>query len=207
MSAREVHVLFFGDSHTVGVGDPSGLGWVDRIVAATHAAGIPLVAYNLGIRRQTSRDVLLRWRGEAEARTYPVDTKVAFAVGANDTTEEDGVLRTEPGDSVETLATLLRQSDAAGLPALVVGPAPVGDDRQMDRIAELSERFAGLCEQMGVPFVEVAARLRRSETWRSEIAASDEAHPAAAGYEELARAVLHGGWLDWVGANGRGVPG
>jgi lysophospholipase L1-like esterase len=136
-----------------------------------------------------------------------LDTKVVFAMGANDTTEKDGVLRVEPGDSVEILATLLRQSDAAGLPALVVGPAPVGDDRQMDRITELSDRFAGLCRQMGVPFVDVAARLRQSETWREEIAATDAAHPAAAGYEELALAVLDGGWLDWVGADGRGVPG
>ena len=77
----------------------------------------------------------------------------------------------------------------------------------MDRIASLSERFALLCGQMGVPFVDVAARLRQSETWREEIAATDEAHPAAAGYEELARVVLDGGWLDWIGANGRGVSG
>jgi len=56
LSAREVHVLFFGDSHTVGVGDPSGLGWVRRTAAATHAAGTPLVAYNLEAwRRSDSR--------------------------------------------------------------------------------------------------------------------------------------------------------
>jgi acyl-CoA thioesterase I len=206
LSPEEVHVLFFGDSHTVGVGDPSGLGWVGRIVAATHAAGTPLVAYNLGVRGETSKDVLRRWGNEANVRSSDLDTRVVFAIGANDTTEEDGVLRVEPGDSVEILATLLRQSDAAGLPALVVGPAPVGDDQQMDRIAELSDRFAGLCEQMGAPFVNVAAPLRASERWRNEIAASDEAHPAAAGYEELARIVLDGDWLDWVGANRRGVP-
>jgi len=39
-----MHALFFGDSHTVGVGDPSGLGWVGRVVAATHAEDIPLVS-------------------------------------------------------------------------------------------------------------------------------------------------------------------
>jgi hypothetical protein len=77
----------------------------------------------------------------------------------------------------------------------------------MDRIAELSDRFAGLCSQKGVPFVNVAAPLRASETWRNEIAASDEAHPAAAGYEELARIVLDNGWLDWVGTNAGGVHG
>jgi acyl-CoA thioesterase I len=206
LSAREIHVLFFGDSHTVGVGDPSGLGWVGRIVATTHAAGISLVAYNLGVRGETSRDVLRRWRDEANTRSSELETRVVFAVGANDTAEEDRALRVEPSVSVETLTALLRQADAAGLPALVVGPAPVGDDKQMDRIAELSNRFAALCEQIGAPFVGVAAPLRQSEAWRSEIAASDEAHPAAAGYEELARLVLASGWLDWVGRNARGMP-
>jgi acyl-CoA thioesterase I len=110
----------------------------------------------------------------------------------------------EPGDSVETLAALVRQSDAAGLPALVVGPAPVGDEQQMSRIVDLSDRFASLCSQLGVPFVEVATRLRQSEVWREEIAASDEAHPGAAGYEELARIVLDSDWLGWVGTKVRG---
>jgi lysophospholipase L1-like esterase len=207
LSAGETHVLFFGDSHTIGVGDPSGLGWVGHVVAASHAAGVPLVAYNLGIRRETSRDVLRRWRGEAEARSYPVDTKVVFAVGANDTTEEDGVLRVVPNKSVETLAALLRQSATAGFPAMVVGPAPVGDRLQMERIATLSDRFVEVCEQMGVPFVNLSPHLTRSETWREEIGASDEAHPAAAGYEELARIVLDSGWLGWLGAEASGGAG
>jgi len=204
LSRGEVHVLFFGDSHTLGVGDPSGLGWVGRVVAASHAAGVPLVAYNLGIRRETSQDVLRRWRGDAEARSYAVATKVVFAVGANDTTEEDGVLRVEPGESGEALAALLRQADAAGLPALVVGPAPVGGRQQMQRIAKLSDRFAEVCEQMSVPFVNLSPHLTRSETWKKEIAASDEAHPAAAGYEEIARIVLDSGWLGWLGTEASG---
>lgn len=81
---------------------------------------------------------------------------------------------------------------------MVVGPAPVGDERQMERIVRLSDRYAGVCEEMGVPFVNVTA-LRRNGTWRNEIAVADEAHPGAAGYEELAGIVLDGGWLNWVG--------
>lgn len=205
MSTRQLHILFFGDSHTVGVGDPSGLGWVGRIVAATHTAEISLVACNLGVRGETSRDLMGRWRGQADGRASEVQTRMVLAIGANDTAEEDGIPRVEPAESVETLAALLRQADAAALPTLVVGPAPVGDDQQMDRIAELSDRFAELCGQMGVPFVDVATRLRRSEAWRKEIAASDEAHPGATGYEELAQIILDNGFLDWLGANAPGV--
>lgn len=200
MSTSEVHVLFFGDSHTVGVGDPSGLGWVGRVVAASHAAGIPLVSYNLGVRGETSGDVLRRWRGEANVRSSDLETRVVFAVGANDTTEEDGTLRVEPDKSVEILAALLNQSATAGFPVMVVGPAPVGDQRQMDRIIDLTDQFTGVCAEAGVPFVNVSESLIRSETWLEEIAASDEAHPAAAGYEEFARIVLDSGWLGWVEA-------
>lgn len=81
---------------------------------------------------------------------------------------------------------------------MVVGPAPVGDREQMGRIGDLSACFNEVCEQARVPFVNAAASLRQSETWMEEIAASDEAHPRAAGYEELARIVIDSGWLSWV---------
>jgi lysophospholipase L1-like esterase len=199
VSSAEVHVLFFGDSHTVGVADPSGLGWVGRIVAATHAEGIPLVPYNLGVRGETSEDVLRRWQGEATPRASDRETKVVFAVGANDTSEEEEASRVELSDSVGALVAMLRQADEAGLAAIVVGPAPVGDEQQVERIANLSSRFAEACDRMGVPFVEVTASLHGNRTWREEIAASDEAHPGAAGYEALAHIVLESGWLGWVG--------
>ena len=115
---------------------------VGRVVAASYAAGISLVGYNLGVRRQTSRDVLQRWRDEAEPRSYPAATTAVFAVGANDTAEEDGVLRVEASDSVQALAVLLQQAEEAGLPAMAVGPAPVGDRSQTERIVALSGRFA-----------------------------------------------------------------
>jgi lysophospholipase L1-like esterase len=202
MSSAEIHVLFFGDSHTVGVGDPSGLGWVGRIVATTHAEGIPLVPYNLGVRGETSEDVMRRWQGEATARASDLETKVVFAVGANDAAGEEEAFPAQPIASVDALGAMLRQADEAGLPAIVVGPAPVGDEQQVERIANLSSRFAEVCEQVGVPFVEVTASLRGNGTWREEIAASDEAHPGAAGYEALARIVLESGWLSWVGPPG-----
>ena len=50
----DLRVCFLGDSLVAGVGDPDGLGWVGRLVAGAFAAGAPLTAYPLGIRRQTS---------------------------------------------------------------------------------------------------------------------------------------------------------
>jgi hypothetical protein len=60
--------MFFGDSHTVGAGDPAALGWAGRVAAAAIGEGIPVTPYNLGVRGETSAEVAGRWRREALPR-------------------------------------------------------------------------------------------------------------------------------------------
>ena len=119
-------ILFVGDSFVAGVGDPTGLGWVGRVVAASHAAGRPLTVYNLGVRGDTSARVAARWRGEARARTAAPGPRygVVFAVGTNDTTHEGGRVRVEPERSVGNLGHMIDAARAAGLDVFVVGPPP-----------------------------------------------------------------------------------
>jgi len=64
-------VLFFGDSHAAGIGDPEGKGWVGRVVAESFRLGHPLMAYNLGVRGETSEQVAARWHAEALPRLAP----------------------------------------------------------------------------------------------------------------------------------------
>jgi acyl-CoA thioesterase-1 len=80
----------------------------------------------------------------------------------------------------------------------VVGPAAVDDEAANDRIAALSAAFAALCSRREVPFVPLVDDLRHSELWQDELAAGDGAHPGSAGYEEMARLILAGGWIDWL---------
>jgi lysophospholipase L1-like esterase len=125
--------------------------------------------------------------------------KVVFAFGANDTTVEDGDLRVPSNRSRDALGALLEQADKLGLRAFVVGPAPVDDEEQNERIAALSNSFSALCADCNVPFVDVVGTLRRhSSAWRREVVEGDGAHPGAGGYEELAGLVIDGGWMDWV---------
>ena len=49
---------------TQGTCDPDYLGWPDRVAQAARKAGYDLTGYNLGIRRETSRDMLKRWAQE-----------------------------------------------------------------------------------------------------------------------------------------------
>ena len=198
-------VLFFGDSHVAGVGDPAGLDWVGRVVAASFGAGIPLTAYNLGVRGETSVQVAARWRQETRARlSSGADTRIVVSFGANDTTTEDGVQRVEAERSCDALGEILERAEAIGLPALVVGPAPVDDAEQNRRVRGLSASFAEICASRGVPFIAVIEPLLDCCVWTAQVASGDGAHPEAAGYQALAELVLTGGWREWLRSGSMG---
>jgi acyl-CoA thioesterase-1 len=180
------------------VGDPEGLGWVGRVAVAAWAAGLPLTAYNLGVRREPSVAVVARWAVEARPRIAPgTDSRVVFSFGANDTTFEVGRERVPPDDGVRALDAALGHAAGLGLPALVVGPPPVGDDGQAERITALSGRFAEACASRRVPYVPVVEDLRRDGPWLAEARAGDGAHPGAGGYAQLA-ALVQEPFLRWA---------
>ena len=192
-------VLFFGDSLVAGIGDPAGGGWVARVTSACFAAGCPLSAYNLGVRRETSIQVAARWLQEARPRVAPgADCRIVVSFGANDTTIEDGAVRVASEDSRAALAGILDQATALGFPAFVVGPAPVEDAGQNRRITALTAIFAGVCAERGTPFLGVAEPLLGSPAWMSEVASGDGAHPASEGYETIAQLLIDGGLRDWL---------
>lgn len=195
----DLRLLCFGDSFTAGVGDARGQGWVGRAAESAFAAGRPLTAYALGVRRETSVEVAVRWRFEATPRLAAgADCRVVFAVGANDTTVEDGVRRVVPERSCMALEKMLGQAAAMRLPAAVVGPPPIGDAAQRTRAIELSDAFGELCAARDVPFWPVARALDASRPWLEQQAAGDGAHPAAGGYDLMAGLLLDGGLLAWL---------
>jgi acyl-CoA thioesterase-1 len=200
-------VLIFGDSFVAGVGDPTGRGWVGRVVAASFDAGLPLVAYNLGVRRETSTEVAARWLDEARPRMRaPAGYGVVFGFGVNDTTVEDGRLRVEPDEAVDALGRVLDRAAQLALPALVVGPPPAGEPAQDARVRDLSGAQQRVAAARGVPFVDVFGDLCANAAWTAEAAAGDGGHPGAGGYGALARLVLAGGWLPWLGSCGPFLP-
>ncbi|WP_020576463.1 GDSL-type esterase/lipase family protein [Actinopolymorpha alba] len=202
----DVRICFVGDSYTAGVGDPDGLGWVGRVAAASRRQGVPLTAYNLGIRRDTSRDIQARFADEVVRRQATgCDNRVVLSFGTNDTQVEPGGVRVEPVATLAVLADLLdwcRQRDVA---VFVVGPPPVVDDERNLRLLQLTALMRELTKRREVPFVPIAPVLAESTRWRAELAAGDGAHPSVGGYQSLAQLVLDGGWWSWLGvraANG-----
>jgi acyl-CoA thioesterase I len=191
-------VFFVGDSFVAGVGDPQHRGWVGRLAERAHRVGAPITAYNLGVRRDTSDDILRRWADEvAVRRAAGAQERLVVSFGVNDTTDDGRATRVAPEYSVANLHTLLADAAVAGLPVLMVGPPPVADRVQNRRIATLDAQFAAVCAETGAPYVTVFAPLRDAPVWMDEVAAGDGAHPAAAGYDLLTD-LVEPPWQEWL---------
>ncbi|WP_432537870.1 DUF459 domain-containing protein [Kineococcus arenarius] len=204
----DVRVCFVGDSFVAGVGDEQHLGWAGRLAASTHARGQALTGYNLGVRRDTSTDVLARWFSECTPR-LPTGVRggVVVSFGVNDGTlrQDDAagstrvLTRVDPRVSVTNLLSLLEQARAARWQVLVVGPPPVDDEEHNRRTAALDTSFAAACSQQEVAYVSVLPALLGDDVWRREVREGDGAHPAAEGYQRLAALVLPV-WDEWIGS-------
>lgn len=125
------------------------------------------------------------------------DSRVVFSFGANDTTIENGKTRVSLQESITNLEDIL--SIASDLyPVLVVSALPMDDEEQNQRIFDLSKRFAKVCNQFNVPYLDVVSELIESDIWMNEVKNYDGAHPRAAGYQVFAEIVQNWqGWLNW----------
>jgi lysophospholipase L1-like esterase len=192
---KDLRICFVGDSFVNGTGDPACLGWAGRICATAWQQGHEITYYNLGIRRQTSRDIVQRWQAEVTARLPEgSDGRIVFSFGVNDTTIENGKERVALDESIENARTIL-QSAKSFFPTIMVGPPPILEEEYNLRIARLSQQFVLVCATLEIPYLEIFTPLRHTREWQEEIASNDGAHPRAAGYTELARLVQD--WSAW----------
>jgi lysophospholipase L1-like esterase/N-acetylglutamate synthase-like GNAT family acetyltransferase len=195
MTNPDIRICFIGDSFTAGVGDPEALGWVGRVMANAQARGHNLTAYNLGVRRETSADILRRWRRECEPRVMPgTEMRVVFCFGANDTALDNGHRRLTLQQSLANTRALLREAKTR-YPTLLIGPPPVADAAHDERIDELSRELAKVAREENVPCLDVFTPLMATALWREEAIANDGSHPRSGGYKELAELVT--GWPQW----------
>lgn len=176
---EELRVAFVGDSFVEGYGDPTGLGWVGRLSERARADGLALAAINLGVRGDTSADVLARWYRQCAAAAPDV---VVFAFGANDLLRFAGPVARRSERTIEHLAMMLARCSDVGWQAVVVGPPPL----TLLDVAALGDRLRRFCADAGTPFVDAHDALADCPIWTSEVARGDGAHPGAAGYAAYA---------------------
>jgi acyl-CoA thioesterase-1 len=188
---RDVRVCVFGDALVAGFGDPKALGWVGRITARTPpTTGIALTTYPLGVRGETIEDIVVRIPLESASRFARGDEhRVVLAPGVIDAERDVPVSR--------AAAALDFGLAAIGVPSLVVGPPPIGDDALRARVAELDSAYAATSERLGVPYIATFPSLDGRTPWHN--ARTDDGHPNQTGYGLLTRVILDGGWYAWLG--------
>jgi lysophospholipase L1-like esterase len=192
---RDVGIVFVGASLVAGVGDPKGQGWVSRVVGRTHSADLELTAYNLGVRGDTTADVLARWKAECAPRWQGrAEKRLVISVGTGDAMSGVTLARHRLN-----LANILDDAASAGIGTFVVSPPPADDEEINAKLDVLVEAQADVCARRGVPFVDCFRPLLGHEQWQSDLAASRVAHhPGQAVYGLIAWLVLHNGWYDWL---------
>lgn len=192
---RDIRICFVGDSFVNGTGDPEKLGWAGRLCAAAQSETADVTCYNLGIRRNTSEDILKRWETECALRLPEgCDGRIVFSFGVNDAVIENGSRRIMTERTLQNARAMLTQASAHHK-TLMIGPPPIDDDSMNEHIAGLDASLAELCREIGIPYLSVFGRLVHDPLWRGETASNDGAHPRAGGYSLLAR--LIGEWEGW----------
>ncbi len=194
---EDIRIYFIGDSYLNGTGDPEFLGWPGRVCAESNGKGVALTAYNLGIRGDTSADILKRWKSEVEARRLlPHDGRIVFGFGANDCFLIEREKRVNRNESEENIREIL-SSAKEYLPTLMIGPPPGVDEEQHSLREDMSSLIQGIASQNGVPYLDVIGAMVGDATdiWRDEMRATDNIHPAGGGYAAHAKAVLD--WQEW----------
>jgi lysophospholipase L1-like esterase len=186
--SKDIRICFVGDSFVNGTGDEMMLGWSGRLCAAASRGGIPLTYYNLGVRRNTSEDILLNWEVEC-ARRLPdtCDGRLVLSCGVNDTVIENGAERVRPEASRSNVRAILCAAQKYKL--LVVGPPPVVEDGQNERIHALTQAFSQIAAQLDVPYVELFAPLVSDADYIQELSNNDGSHPRGDGYAKMANIV------------------
>lgn len=188
-------ISFIGDSLVNGVNDPEGLGWAGRLCVEARSVGHDLTMYNLGVRRNSTRDILARWEDEVARRMMPgAGMHLVFAFGVVDMVEDNGELLVPEEESLENAREILQKASAEH-PTLMLGPPAMADPMLSRRIEDLNARYETLCGALNVPYLNILPDLKESEFYLTDLISGDGVHPGAAGYNHIFHLVA--GWPAW----------
>jgi lysophospholipase L1-like esterase len=209
-------IFFVGDSITLGWRDEDIGGWPVRLMARLDPDR-SITAYNLGVRGDTSEQILARWQEEVLRRRRSMSRSViVFAFGANDAKVTAG---DEPIIALDVFRRNTRRilaTAASEHRVLFIGPAPVDESAlarvinptgsvpvpSNRRIAEISGVLAQETAAVAIPYLDLMRSLSGEESWYSGLRGTDGIHPPARGHDQIAAHVA--GWQPWQSLFGRG---
>jgi acyl-CoA thioesterase I len=193
--SQEIRICFVGDSFVNGVGDRTYLGWTGRLCQNLADRGLAITYYNLGVRRDTSVDIVRRWALETTHRLpQDCDNRIVFSFGTNDTTWENGQQRVSGIDSLKHCRQMLSIASQQ-YPTLMISPPPIVDVQQNTRTKQLCEDVLRICEELEISLLDIFTPLSQSTVWQAAMEGGDGAHPSAEGYAEITRLIQS--WPVW----------
>jgi lysophospholipase L1-like esterase len=203
-------ICFIGDAFTVGAGDETILGWVGRVAGTAWAQNHDVTIYNLGIRGDSTRDILRRWRRECDARLpRGANGHLVFMFGGNDAKEIVGTGVEVPVEESVANARAIIAEAAAWLPTLWLSLIPMHETKPYPRLlpgtpayrfdngrqAEYTQRYAAVAQELAVPFLDLHTPLMHDPEWQLLTQAGDGSNPNAQGYARIA--ALIAAWPAW----------
>jgi lysophospholipase L1-like esterase len=187
---QDIRICFVGDSFVNGTGDETSLGWAGRLCGEANRI-CQVTYYNLGVRRDTSKDLMLRWHQECNIRLPDfVDGRIVISCGVNDTVIEGGKQRVNTDESAANIREILHEAQKR-YKVIMVGPPPVGEHEQDKRIQGVSTAFARECGALGIPYIDLFSVLSLDDTYKSEVSSNDGAHPKSTGYLKMAKIISY----------------
>lgn len=195
MDMDDHRICFVGDSFVHGTCDSQCRGWPGRVTADAQRHGFNVTHYNLGVRRDTSREIAARWHLECAIR-LPENVKryVVFSLGVNDVAYEGDIRRVSEEDSIRNFRAIISQASSLYQIA-VIGPPPVADEVSNRHINHISTLFESIAQQSYIPYLPVFDALLADPVWMSQVQDNDGSHPGAEGYDALARLIV--AWPSW----------
>lgn len=190
---QDIRIAFIGDSFVNGAGDSSFLGWVGRVCQVTQKmnSNIELTAYNLGIRRETSVNILERFEYEIDARLKDGDKLIiVFSFGVNDCVLIDGKQRVSYEQSNQNLKLILNKANEKSNDIVFVMPPPIADNKMNQSIQKLISLYAQTCDELNIGYINLFDELSQNDIWTNETKQNDGAHPQVNGYELFANLIL-----------------
>ena len=185
---KDIRICFVGDSFVNGTGDEEALGWAGRLCADANAGSSSITYYNLGIRRNTSRDILKRFEMECSPRLIEdCDSRVVLSCGVNDTVVENGARRIPYTESLGNVRELLLK--AKKYKTILIGPPPVGEDDQNERIMALSQAFGEEASAQVISYIDLFSALITDSAYKRDVMNNDGSHPRSSGYEKIAKVI------------------
>jgi lysophospholipase L1-like esterase len=191
---KDIRLIFIGDSFVNGTGDETFLGWSGRVSQLFNDDETEVTSYSLGVRRETSSDILKRWEQEVQTRLMKEATNIGFfSFGVNDCVEIEGVQRVSFEQSIKNITTILSEAKKQFDQIVFVMAPPIDDELVNKRIAYLNTQYHKVCIDLEIDAIDVFDALKLSSIWTDEVKNNDGAHPKSGGYGVFAHLLEQSG--------------